>query len=181
MRIEPKWLGKGGQPAPAPGFAITSISGCDVTPIDLSDPVEALRLKAYVWPDAPERMARIDAAIALAAQSPPLLVRRDAGDFVEEGLAKPQADGTTRTIFHSIMWQYLPEKTQASIRCSIESAGSEATRARQIAWVSLVTDPATFRHELSVRHWDGQSHTGERRALAFAHPHGAWVERFADR
>lgn len=178
MRIEPEWRGEGGPPAPAPGFEIVSVKGCDVAPIDLADPSAALRLKAYVWPDVPERMARIDAAIALAREHAPALVRQDAGEFIAQNLASAQAPGTTRAVFHSVMWQYLPGETQAAISAAIEEAGATATPERPVAWVSLETDPATFRHELALRYWDGKAAHGTRHLLAAAHPHGAWVEWF---
>jgi hypothetical protein len=181
MRIVPEWRGGGSPPAPPPDFAITSIRGCDVAPIDLADPAAALRLKAYVWPDAPARLSRIDAAIALAAERPPEVIRQDAGDFVADCLAQPQSAGTTRAMFHSIMWQYLPAATRARIAALMAEYGGKATRARPLAWVSLETDPATFRHELTVRWWDGEDADGTPHPLAFAHPHGAWIEWTGDR
>lgn len=176
MRIEPEWRGEGEPPVPPGEFEILSVRGCDVSPIDLTDEASALRLKSYVWPDAPARMARIDAAIQLATENPPDLVQMDAGAFVEEMLARPQAEGTTRAMFHSIMWQYMPADTQAAITEAFEAAGGEASPGRPLAWISLETDPATFRHELKVRYWNGDADDGETHLLGFAHPHGAWVE-----
>lgn len=176
MRIAPEWRGKGAPPAPLPEFAITTVRGCDVAPIDLSDPEAALRLKAYVWPDALDRMERIDAAIALASERAPDLVKQDAGAFVEAMLAQPQESGTTRAMFHSIMWQYMPASTKDAITAQFEEHGAKATPDRPLAWVSLETNPATFRHELHVRVWNGEACSGEPTLLAHAHPHGAWVE-----
>jgi hypothetical protein len=170
MRLRPEWRGP---PPPAGEVAIVAIRGCDVAPVDLSDPAEALRLKAYVWPDAQERMGRIEAAARLAAEKPPRLERKDAGAFVEERLATPQEAGVTRVLYHSVMWQYLPETTRRSITAAMEHAGARATAERPLAWVRLETNRETFRHELSVRYWpDGE----EAVTLSEAHPHGAWVE-----
>jgi hypothetical protein len=170
MRLAPEW--RGGPPPVGP-IEIVSIRGCDVAPVDLSNPAEALRLKAYVWADAHERIARLDAAASLAAQRPPLLERKDAGDFVNERLAAPQAEGVTRVLCHSVMWQYLPAETRSAITAAMEAAGARATPERPLAWVALETNRATFRHELTVRYWPG----GEQAAiLAEAHPHGAWVQ-----
>jgi hypothetical protein len=169
MRLKPHWRGP---PPPEAEVDIVAIRGCDVAPVDLSDSAEALRLKAYVWPDAPERMARIDAAARLAAEQPPLLERQDAGAFVAERLAAAQDDGVARVLYHSVMWQYLPETTRRSITAAMEIAGSRATASRPLAWVQLETNRATFRHELSVRFWPG----GEAPViLSEAHPHGAWI------
>jgi hypothetical protein len=173
MLIEPEWRGP---PPPDGAVEIVAIRGCDVSPVDLSDPAEALRLKAYVWPDAVERMGRIEAAARLACEKPPLLERKDAGTFVEERLETPQQPGVTRAIYHSAMWQYLPETTRRSITAAIEQAGTRATADKPLAWIRLETNRATFRHELTVRYWPG----GEDAVmLAEAHPHGAWVEWLA--
>ena len=151
MRISPEWRGEGSPPPPPEDFAILSVKGCDVAPIDLSDPDAALRLKAYVWPDAPARMERIDAAIALAAQQKPDVIAMDAALFVERMFRQDQHDGTTRAMFHSIMWQYMPSETQDAITAMFEEHGARASVDQPLAWISLETDPATFRHELKVR------------------------------
>lgn len=176
MRIVPEWRADTSPPAPPRNFEIVGVRGCDVAPIHLADPASALKLKAYVWPDAPARLERIDAAIALASAVPPVLVQMDAGEFVRQQLARPQEPCTTKAMFHSIMWQYMPADTQDAITVAMESSGAKATPDKPLAWVSLETDPATFRHELHVRYWSGQPDDGEPTLLARAHPHGAWVD-----
>lgn len=169
MRLKPEWRGP---PPPQAPVEIVAIRGCDVAPVNLADPAEALRLKAYVWVDAQERMARIEAATRLAAEKPVLLERKDAASFVEERLAAPQDPGVTRVLYHSVMWQYLPETTRRAITTAMEQAGTRATRDKPLAWVRLETNRATFRHELSIRFWPGGA---EAVTLSEAHPHGAWV------
>lgn len=169
MRIVPAWRGP---PPPEGEVEIVAIRGADLSPIDLSDPAQALRLKAYVWPDAVERLGRIDAAIALAGESPPDLVKMDAGDFVRARLAEPQEAGVTRALFHSVVWQYLPPETRNAIEDAMRQAGSQATAERPLAWVKLETNRETFRHELHVRSWPGGQ---EWVKLGEAHPHGAWI------
>ena len=147
--------------------------GSDIAPVDLTDEAQALRLKSYVWPEAFQRMARIDASIALAERMPPEIERMDGGDWVEQELAKPQDEGVTRVLMHSIMWQYLPAFTQERITAAMEKAGEAADTDRPLAWLSLETNRETFAHELHVRYWPG----GEEAVhLANAHAHGEWVE-----
>lgn len=168
--IRPEWRGSA---VPANAVEITGIRGCDIAPIDLTDHAAALRLKSYVWPDAAGRMARIDAAIALAGLKPPDLVRQDAGDFVDDMLARERVTGTTRVLFHSIVWQYLPRATQQRISAAMEAAGAAMEHDQPLAWIMLETNRQTFRHELRVRYWPGGA---REELLACAHAHGAWVE-----
>jgi len=172
LRVVPEWKGP---PPPANPVVIDAIRGCDVAPLDLTDPAQALRLKAYVWPDAAIRLDRLDAAVVLARARPPRVDKCDAGDWIAARLSAPQHADTTRVVFHSIVWQYLPEATRAAITAQIEATGADATRSRRLAWVRLETDRTTFRHELSVRFWPGGD---DKVVLGTAHAHGAWVEWF---
>ncbi|WBY17746.1 DUF2332 domain-containing protein [Erythrobacteraceae bacterium WH01K] len=175
MRIEPEW--KGDAP-PATSPAIVSIRGCDIAPVDLTDAEAALRLKSYVWPEASERMHRIDVARELAMESPPDIARLDAAGFVTQALAQDQAEGTTRVLFHSLVWQYVPDFQQDAVIEAMEEAAASASPGRPLAWLSLETNRETFAHELVARYWDGAT-KGEPHLLASAHPHGAWVEWLA--
>ena len=172
MRIKPEWRGS---PPPDNPVEIVSIKGCDQAPIDLSDPHAALRVKSYVWPENADRIVRMDAAIALAAQRKPDVVQADALDWVLDRLAAPQSEGVIRVINHSIVWQYIPADKRAAITSAIKAAGATATRSKPLAWMMLETNRETFAHELSIRYWpDGEAAA----LLGQAQAHGAWVEWF---
>lgn len=170
MRFTPEWRG-----APPPDRAIDMISlkGCDVAPLDLADPAQALRLKAYIWPEHTVRFARLEAAISAAAEKAPDIVRMNAADFVERELARPQEAGTTRVLMHSIVWQYVPADQQQRIVRAMEECGARATADRALAWIALEADRTLLNHGLRVRYWPGG---GAQRLLAAAHAHGAWVD-----
>jgi hypothetical protein len=170
MTIKPEWRGP---LPPDAGWMIASIRGCDVAPLDLTDPAQLLRLKAYAWPEHRVRFERLELAAQAAREKAPDLVEADAATFVAEALARPQAAGTTRVLMHSIVWQYLGAERQDAITAAMDSAGAHATSERPLAWVALETNRATFRHELIVRLWPGD---GAPAMLGHAHPHGAWVE-----
>ena len=170
LTIAPEWRGP---PPPAGPVQIVGARGCDTMPVDLTDEAAALRLKAYIWPDATERMARLDAATAMANKMPPELARADALAFVQERLAAEQGEGVTRVLFHTIMWQYLPEATRDAITAAMEEAGATATSDKPLAWIAVETNRETFRHECRVRYWPGGE---EAVLLGEAHAHGAWVE-----
>jgi len=167
--IRPDWQGP---PPPLAPFGFAGLRGVDLQPIDLTDPAAAERLRAYVWHDNRERFERLEAGIAMICEAPVRIDQGDAVDWLAERLAEPQAAGVTRVLMHSVMWQYLPATSQAAITGMMETAGAKADAERPLAWVQLEADRGINRHELTVRHWPGD--TGAV-TLASAHPHGAWV------
>jgi hypothetical protein len=173
MRFAPDWTGP---PPPDHEIAFASLEGCDVAPVDLTDPAQALRLRAYIWPEHAVRFERMDAAIAAANVRAPLVARMSAAAFVESRLARPQAEGTTRVLMHSIVWQYVPEDQQARVTAAMEAAGAAATPERALAWVRVEANRTVHRHELTVRYWPGGV---EETLLARSHAHGAEIEWLA--
>jgi len=177
MAFAPEWRGA---PPPARDIAIVSAKGCDVAPVDLTDPAQALRLKAYIWPEHTVRFERMDAAIRAAGARRPDLIHAAAADFAEAELAKPQTPGTTRMLMHSIVWQYVPADQQARVTAAVAAvaaAGASATPERPLAWVMVEADRTVHRHKLTVRYWPGGAREVQ---LAWSHPHGAEVEWLAD-
>lgn len=170
IRIVPEW--RGAAPPDTPR-AIVSVRGCDIAPIDLSAPGQAERLLAYVWPDQPERLTRLEGAIAQALKHPPRLEQGDAAGWLKAQLESPQREGQARVLMHSVVWPYLPRETQAEITALMAAAGQRASRSRPLAWVTYEWGPEREPHELRLRTWPGSETS---RLLANAHPHGAWIE-----
>src|SRR3546814_11796255 len=78
IAFTPDW--RGPHP-PQHRIAFDRVRGCDVAPVDLSDPAQALRLKAYIWPEHRLRFRRIEAAIPAAKADPPGLWQATAAAF----------------------------------------------------------------------------------------------------
>lgn len=169
----PVQLANGWRGAPPQLHPVTIVdrSGCDQSPMDVSSDETALRLQAYVWADQTERLARLRGAIAVARSVPAPLDRADAADWVAERLA-PKT-GVCSVLFHSVMWQYMPDVTQAAVRAAIEAAGAAAGRDSPVAWLRMEPAPDSegFPMELRLTLWP----ESEERVLATVHPHGAWV------
>ncbi|PEQ13269.1 hypothetical protein B2G71_07465 [Novosphingobium sp. PC22D] len=170
MAFTPEWRGP---PPPSHPITFESLRGCDVAPVDLTDPDQALRLKSYIWPEHHVRFERLEAAIAAAGCRRPDLAAMNAADFVEAELAMPQEAGTTRVLMHSIVWQYVPADEQERVTRAMEAAGAAATADRALAWIAVEADRSLLGHRLTVRYWPGGEAVVE---LAAAHAHGAWIE-----
>ena len=125
--------------APAPPLVDLNVrarAACDRNPLDLSDRESVLRLRSYIWPDQPERLARFDGAVALALAAGTNVDRADAAGWIQDKLAHRAKDAAT-IVYHSVFLQYPPPETRAAIVAAIEKAGAEATADAPLVWVRL--------------------------------------------
>ena len=72
--------------------------GIDLAPVDLGDPDAVRWLESCVWPDQPQRLARLRAAVEVARADPPLVLQGDLLDQVGPVVAQAPA-GATVVVF----------------------------------------------------------------------------------
>ncbi len=174
--LAPDWRGApalyGGD---ARALEITARRGCDLNPLDASDPEHALRLRAFLWADQLERRKRLDAALGVARRLRPQVERAGAADWLTRELAGPLPEGAS-VVYHSVAWMYFPKEEQDRARDAILSAGARASADHKLYWLQFESahllgeegeDMVTVLSE-----WPG----GERRVLARADAHGRCVE-----
>ena len=168
LALRPDWSG----PAPRTdaNVRIADRRACDIAPVRIDDPEQRRRLRAYVWADQRERLARLDTAVSIALAAGHGVDQADAAAWVEARLGET-SDGSTTVLYHSIMWQYLPAATQTAITTVVERAGVLATAARPLAWLSFEPPRSDATPELRLRVWPGSTD----RLLATAQAHGAAV------
>lgn len=83
-------------------------AGIDLNPLDVTDPDATAWLENLVWPEQDERRERLRAAIDVARQDPPLLVRGDLLDRLPDLLEQAAPHGTP-VVLHSAVVAYLDE------------------------------------------------------------------------
>jgi hypothetical protein len=83
--------------------------GIDLNPLDVTDTDDRAWLRALVWPGPTEeeRLQRLDAAAAVAAQDPPTLLAGDLVERLPDALALVP-DGATPVVLHTAVLPYLP-------------------------------------------------------------------------
>lgn len=176
--IDTDWQG----PPPASDAlpVVATRRGCDRSPIDLADAEARLRLRAYVWPDQAERLARLDAALELAQRYPVSVDEADVADWLERQLENDLPEGTT-VIFHSIAWQYFDVESDARAKAALLRAGGRADKRRRLAWLRF-EHGRVFGNGRSGTHfvdgllWDGTSKNGQHTVFSTADPHARWVK-----
>jgi hypothetical protein len=178
LELSEPWIGT---PVPDPVAAagrlvVAERAGCDRAPIDPASADGLLVLQSYIWPDEPERLARVAQATAVAARDPVAIERRGAAAWLAWALTDVRADMLT-VVWQSVVNQYLDEAERAAIRSAFASAAGGP-----LAWLTLEpppagggADPDSF--ELRCRERPEDNGSGEARLLARAGYHGppvAW-------
>jgi hypothetical protein len=165
VRLAPRW--EGAMPADG-GVAVTERAGVDLHP---RDPVaDRLRLLAYVWADQTERLARMAAALEVAARARPEVARGDAVDWLEGRLAV-RRPGVTHLVMHTVAWQYFPAAAQARGAALLAAAGAQADAAAPLAHLSMEADGTRDGAALVLTLWP----PGESFVLGRVDFHGRWL------
>jgi hypothetical protein len=151
-------------------------AACDQKPLNAALPEDRLRLRAYIWPDQPERLERLNAAMEIARSQSITPDAGDAADWIKAKLATRAKDALT-VIYHSVFFQYPPQAVRDAITLAIETEGARATPEAPLAWLRY--EPGgILGHEqkgasmiLELIEWP----SGRRRVLADLDPHGRFV------
>ena len=147
--------------------------GIDLAPVDLGDPDAVRWLECCVWPDQPERLARLRAAARVARADPPTVVRGDLLELVGPVVAEAPADATV-VVFHAAALVYVPEPGRRRF--------AELMARLPAVWISA-EGPGVV-PALAAGPGPGQAPEravfllgrGPRRLVGLADPHGAWLQ-----
>nr|MBO2504084.1 DUF2332 domain-containing protein [Thermoanaerobacterales bacterium] len=170
VRFEGAWQPVGGGPLPDLGgpVEVAERAGCDRNPIDVGTEDGRLRLRSFLWPDQVDRLARLEAAFAVAARVPAPVDAADLGAWAEARLAEP-VEGVATVVAHTIVWQYVDGPSRDRLRAALRRAGERATPDAPVAWLRF--EPAGAVGDLRLTWWPG----GTEQVLATAEYHGVPV------
>ena len=175
----------GGEPPIAARLpTIVTRVGIDLSPIDLTDPLDVRWLLACVWPDS-GRLKRTAASIEMAQQNPPRVIAADANEALPDVLAGLPT-GVPAVIVTTWAFAYFSVEDRQRFIALLDAA----SHVRDIAWLSAegpgtvepVTAAATAAAHadragadvLGVVLFEGGTHRGE--LLGFVGTHGAWID-----
>lgn len=166
--IAPEWRGK---PAPSGHVTVASRAGCDLKPVNASDPTHRLRMLSYIWADQTDRLERTASALDIAAREHLEVEQADAIDWLTDRLGVTYP-GQTHVIFHTIAWQYLPKALQEQGNTLIAEAGARATSEAPLARLALEADGGSDGASLTLQVWP----SGETKEIGRGDFHGRWVD-----
>lgn len=159
---------------PTTGARVHRRRGVDISPLDLTNEEDRVRLLSFFWPDQKKRIERTRAAIEIAADNPPVVDEGSADTWLESQLRRPFERAVV--VFHSIVWQYLGTQVQSGVRTALNEAGSRATKQTPLLWVRM--EPAGAVADVQVDIWTGGESEPEHRVLAEVGYHGSDLNWF---
>jgi hypothetical protein len=168
LRCQPR----GNTPVPDRLPEVVWRKGLDLDPIDVGDESATRWLEALVWPGEGDRLDRLRAAISVAFDDPPSLIRGDLRDGLEEIVADIPSDATL-VVFHSAVLAYVPAEDRERFASDVAKLGGF-----WIANEGAGVFPAIRRHlgDAELAEHQGSfllSCNGD--PIAWTDPHGAWV------
>jgi hypothetical protein len=119
---------------PVPTHAIPEVAarvGVGPDLVDVTDADDVRWLRACLGPDQPERVARLQAELALAGAAPPLLLRGDAVELLPDALARVPADALPVV---TTTWALSQLSLESRLRFLHRL--DEASAGRAVAWAS---------------------------------------------
>ena len=155
--------------------------GVDLNPVDINDEADARWLRACLWPDQPERAARLDAAMQLSAGSQPALLRGDALELLPEALQVVPV-GAVPVVITTWALAYFSLEDRLRFLRRLDEYGAR----QALAWVSAegvgiapsvptMGDSRLSGHSLvGVAVFDGPGLRVD--VVGRCHPHGRWLE-----
>lgn len=164
----PEWRGPSPRIAP---ITILERAGCDISPLDPSSDEDRLQLMSYIWADQPDRLERTASALRMAVKTKIDIEKADALDWLEQRLSKSFHDAA-HVVFHSIAWQYLPEKRKQIGEAMFAAAGERATDYAPLARLQMEADTRRGGASLTLQLWP----SGEKREIGRADFHGRWID-----
>ena len=159
---------RGGLRPPLETASIAWRLGIDRNPIDITDPEQALWLRALVWPDQPWRAELLLAAIRLAQEGPATVRRGDALDLLPDAMAEAPDDAALCLYSSFTLYQFGPAQ-----RAVLDRIVERAATSRDVYRLELEWHPG----ERPYLELEALADGSRRRVrLASAHDHGAWLE-----
>lgn len=172
--LERAWRGRL-PPSSTRPVEIVERLGCDPYPLDPTSADGALTLTSYVWPDQPERLARLRGALAVASKVPATVERAGAADFLERvGLRRD----SWLVVWHSIMWQYLGTAERQAVLHRLDQLGAGATPEAPLAHVAFEPARGGEEFRVTVQTWPDVGLGSGVQVLGRAAPHGIPVDWF---
>lgn len=167
VRISSGVLGWTDPPFPEEMPPVGTRLGIDLNPLDVRDEDDARWVRAVVWPDLEDRRSYTEAAISIAREHPPELVRGDAVTDLADACERVP-DDEALCVFNIHTLDHLEPERRLDFEEEVDRIGAD----RDLFW--LWCEPAGDRSEARLAEYEDGERSTE--LLAYHDAHGRWLE-----
>lgn len=157
---------RGGFPIPAVMPRFATRTGLDLNPLDVTSAADVNWLRALVWPEHRDRLARLDEAVSVRKRTPVTMIDGDAALTLRD-LDATLAPGPM-LIWHTVaLYQFSNAQRRV-----LDDTIDDISRRRPVVRVGLEPHRDSGRQEVRVGPSFDLAAT-----VAVADPHGRWIDR----
>ncbi len=152
-------------------------AGIDLDPVDVRDESATRWLEALVWPGEGDRLGRLRAAVEMARQDPPRVLKGDLRADMREVISDVPS-GATLVVFHSAVLAYVPSADREKFAAEVARFGAvwianEGPRVLPAVQGQLSVDELAANEGHFLLSRDGCP-------VAWTDPHGSWFQKRDD-
>ena len=173
-------------PVPSAMPRIAWRAGLDMNPLDVRDPDTVAWLRALIWPEHLDRMATLDAAIAIARDDPPALFR---GDLIDDlaAVAATVPKSCALVVIDTWVLAYVEADRRLAFLAELRRLASDLARPVSLVACEGQSVTASLQLGLGVAPAEGSGFSvltlhrfepgggSEHNLLAECHAHGRWI------
>lgn len=127
--------------------------GCDLSPIDLGNKDDRLRLQSFVWADQADRLDRLRSAIEVAKETPVIIEAETFSTWLPREVRCRR--GYTTAIMHTVIEEHLSTNERVELYEVIAAIAEQASAHGPLAHISLELRHGSY--YTNVRTWSSSS------------------------
>ena len=147
---------------------ITGRVGLELNPVNLANPEDRDWLRALVWPDQPERLTRLETAIAMFREAPAQLRGGDALSLLPQALAEAPP-GAAICVYHTIAVYQFSSRMKRALEDLMAAAGRPV-------WHLSFEYASGINYAVNLTQYGVLSGAVRTVTLGLAQPHGGWID-----
>jgi len=151
-------------------------AGIDLNPLDVRNPADVAWLRALIWPEHADRLALLNAAIAIAMQHPPALHKGEFSEWLPQLVANTNESAAICIVATFVLNQLAPEDRAQLRRELLRLSAGRTMYMVVIGFPTFVEPNSQLPGEEQVWLLRLRGGQGEYRLTAIANPHGRWIE-----
>lgn len=156
--------------------AVASRLGVDINPLDVTNPEDVAWLRALLWPEHTDRLALLDAALKVARQSPPELLRGDIFELLPPRVAATPKGHAVCLFATFVLNQFSPAMLSRLRGMLVSLADVRPVYLVVMGFTEFIKPGTPWIGDAQVWVLRLRDGAADYRLSSTANPHGRWID-----